>query len=146
MFFCQNAGAKAAGTGLEVSAVIAKIHVPQAVAVSHQRDAVGQVQVDVVDFKPAVINPNGDSPFPFAFAMYCPARMRDVRLNADLNLGGTNYKGNIIFAGEGMGADIAPALYLANPIPPYNTTRRYFVLPVPSTPYLDTLRLMFCSF
>jgi gluconolactonase len=59
MFFCQNAGAKAAGTGLEVSAVISKIHVPQAAAVAHQRDATGQVQVDVVDFKPAVINPNG---------------------------------------------------------------------------------------
>jgi gluconolactonase len=54
----------------------------------------GQVNVTVVNFDPPVINPNG----------------------------GTNYKGNILFTGQGMGADVAPALYLANPLPPYNTT------------------------
>lgn len=39
------------------------------------------------------------------------------------NLGGTNYKGNIIFAGEGQGEKIPSALYLMNPVEPYNTTR-----------------------
>lgn len=37
-------------------------------------------------------------------------------------LGGTNYKGNIIFAGEGQGSHMPSALYLMNPNPPYNTT------------------------
>ncbi|KAH7303910.1 hypothetical protein B0I35DRAFT_364025 [Stachybotrys elegans] len=94
VFFAQNAGAKAAGTGLHRSSVIQKVSLSEAMAVSHLRNGVGKVQVQVVDFQPAVINPNG----------------------------GTNYKGNFIFAGEGMGSDIAPALYLANPEPPYNTT------------------------
>lgn len=39
------------------------------------------------------------------------------------NLGGTNYKGNIIFAGEGQGESVPSALYLMNPVEPYNTTR-----------------------
>ncbi|KFA71001.1 hypothetical protein S40288_10383 [Stachybotrys chartarum IBT 40288] len=94
VFFAQNAGAKAAGTGLNMSSVIQKISLSEAMAVSHLRSAVGQVQVTVVDFDPPVVNPNG----------------------------GTNYKGNIIFDGEGMGSDVPPALYLANPNPPYNTT------------------------
>lgn len=59
MFFAQNAGAKAAGTGLNKSSVIQKISLPEAMAVSHLRSAVGQVQVTVVDFDPPVINPNG---------------------------------------------------------------------------------------
>jgi gluconolactonase len=36
--------------------------------------------------------------------------------------GGTNYKGQIIFAGEGQGSDVASALYLMNPQAPYNTS------------------------
>jgi gluconolactonase len=92
VFFAQNAGAKAAGTGLVKSAIIQKISLAQAEAVSSSAD--GQVNVTVVNFDPPVINPNG----------------------------GTNYKGNILFTGQGMGADVAPALYLANPLPPYNTT------------------------
>jgi gluconolactonase len=36
--------------------------------------------------------------------------------------GGTNYKGNILFTGEGMGNKTAPALYAVNPLPPYNAT------------------------
>lgn len=28
----------------------------------------------------------------------------------------------MLFTGEGMGADIAPALYAVNPVPPYNST------------------------
>ncbi|CEI61929.1 unnamed protein product [Fusarium venenatum] len=35
---------------------------------------------------------------------------------------GTNYKGQIIFAGEGQGENIPSALYLMNPERPYNTT------------------------
>lgn len=41
------------------------------------------------------------------------------------NLGGTNYKGNIIFAGEGQGESVPSALYLMNPVEPYNTTREW---------------------
>ncbi|OAQ99038.1 hypothetical protein LLEC1_04594 [Akanthomyces lecanii] len=36
--------------------------------------------------------------------------------------GGTNYKGNMLFAGEGMGNKTAPALYSVNPLPPHNAT------------------------
>ena len=39
--------------------------------------------------------------------------------------GGTNYKGNIIFAGEGQGDNVPPALYVMNPEAPYNTTSKY---------------------
>jgi gluconolactonase len=39
-------------------------------------------------------------------------------------IGGTNYKGNIIFAGEGQGEDVPSALYLMNPEKPYNTTSK----------------------
>lgn len=37
-------------------------------------------------------------------------------------IGGINYKGNILFAGEGMGNKTASALYAVNPLPPYNAT------------------------
>lgn len=43
--------------------------------------------------------------------------------------GGTNYKGQIIFAGEGQGDRIASALYLMNPLEPYNTTGRLSDIP-----------------
>lgn len=46
-------------------------------------------------------------------------------------LGGTNYKGNIVFAGEGQGDDITSALYLMNPNPPYNTTGEHHVSRLP---------------
>lgn len=42
--------------------------------------------------------------------------------------GGTNYKGQIIFAGEGQGDRITSALYLMNPLEPYNTTGMSFEL------------------
>jgi gluconolactonase len=35
--------------------------------------------------------------------------------------GGTNYKDKLLFLGEGQGESIAPAIYLMNPLPPYNT-------------------------
>lgn len=38
------------------------------------------------------------------------------------NAGGTNYKGRLLFLGEGQGEKIAPTMYLMNPEPPYNTT------------------------
>lgn len=36
-------------------------------------------------------------------------------------IGGTNYKGQIVFLGEGQGDAIAPAIYQLNPYPPYET-------------------------
>jgi gluconolactonase len=61
VFFVQNAGAEAAGTGLNKSAIIQKIALSQADAVTSQADASGQVDVVVVDSQPQVINPNGGS-------------------------------------------------------------------------------------
>lgn len=61
VFFVQNAGAEAAGTGLAKSAIIQKIALSQADAVTSQVDATGQVDVVVVDSQPQVINPNGES-------------------------------------------------------------------------------------
>lgn len=61
VFFVQNAGAAEAGTGLAKSAVIQKIALSQADAVTDQMDATGQVNVTVVDAQPTVINPNGES-------------------------------------------------------------------------------------
>ncbi|CBX90597.1 hypothetical protein LEMA_P056310.1 [Plenodomus lingam JN3] len=93
VFFVQNAGAPAAGTGLNKSSIVQKISLAEAEAVrTGKLDAVTVTVVNTSN--PQVINPNG----------------------------GTNYKGQIIFAGEGQGADITSALYLMNPEPPYNTT------------------------
>ncbi|KAI8665164.1 hypothetical protein LRP88_12801 [Fusarium phalaenopsidis] len=92
VFFVQNAGAPAAGTGLNKSSIIQKISLKEAEAV--RKGKLDEVTVTVVPSNPQVINPNG----------------------------GTNYKGNIVFAGEGQGDDITSALYLMNPNPPYNTT------------------------
>ncbi|KAF5561680.1 lactonohydrolase [Fusarium napiforme] len=92
VFFVQNAGAPAAGTGLNKSSIIQKISLKEADEV--RKGKKDEVKVTVVDSNPQVINPNG----------------------------GTYYKGNIIFAGEGQGDDVPSALYLMNPLPPYNTT------------------------
>ncbi|KAF4993112.1 hypothetical protein FGRMN_6727 [Fusarium graminum] len=94
VFFTQNAGDPAAGTGLRKSSVIQRIALSDAEAVKNGNHAHDQVEVKIVDSTPQVINPNG----------------------------GTNYKGQIIFAGEGQGDNIASALYLMNPKSPYNTT------------------------
>jgi gluconolactonase len=93
MFFVQNAGAPAAGTGLKQSSIIQKISLAQADAVKHQINATGMVSVEEVYSHPQVINPNG----------------------------ATNYRGKVVFTGEGQG-DIAPALFLMEPTEPYNTT------------------------
>ncbi|KAI0598266.1 D-lactonohydrolase [Biscogniauxia sp. FL1348] len=94
MFFVQNAGAAAAGTGLNKSAIILKIALSEAAAVSSQRNATGLVNVQTVDASPLVANPNG----------------------------GTNYRGQILFAAEGQGDSITSELILMNPREPYNTT------------------------
>ena len=92
----QNAGAKEAGTGLNKSAVTQKISLSQAAAAAAtgERNATGIVNVTVVDANPSIINPNG----------------------------ATNYKGGLVFAGEGQGDNVAPSLYFLNPEPPYNVT------------------------
>ncbi|KAK7424595.1 hypothetical protein QQZ08_008605 [Neonectria magnoliae] len=94
VFFVQNAGAPAAGTGLNKSSIIQKISLAEAEAVRKASHTSDEVTVTVVPSDPQVINPNG----------------------------GTNYKGQIIFAGEGQGEDVPSALYLMNPKAPYNTT------------------------
>ncbi|RKL38832.1 hypothetical protein BFJ72_g6962 [Fusarium proliferatum] len=94
VFFVQNAGDPDAGTGLAKSSVIQKISLAEAEALKNGSHTESQVKITVVDSDPQVINPNG----------------------------GTNYKGQIIFAGEGQGEKIPSALYLMNPEAPYNTT------------------------
>jgi gluconolactonase len=58
-FFVQNAGAIAAGTGLNKSSIIQKISVAEADAVKDSRNATGNVTVTVVPSTPQVVNPNG---------------------------------------------------------------------------------------
>ncbi|KAF4333364.1 gluconolactonase [Fusarium beomiforme] len=94
VFFVQNAGDPNAGTGLAKSSVIQKISLAEAEALKNGSHTESQVKINIVDSNPQVINPNG----------------------------GTNYKGQIIFAGEGQGDNIPSALYLMNPEAPYNTT------------------------
>lgn len=60
VFVCQNAGAKAAGTGLNKSATISKISLRQADAVTSLRNATGKVDVVVIPHT-EVVNPNGKS-------------------------------------------------------------------------------------
>ncbi|EXJ67013.1 gluconolactonase [Cladophialophora psammophila CBS 110553] len=94
IFFVQNAGATAAGTGLNKSNIIQKISLNQAASVSSLRNASGQVDVVTVNATPPVINSNG----------------------------ATQYRGQLLFTGEGQGNDTAPALYVVNPRPPYNAS------------------------
>ncbi|KAJ5145339.1 hypothetical protein N7448_002731 [Penicillium atrosanguineum] len=94
VFFVQNAGAKNASTGLKKSAIIEKISLAEAAAVANKRDAAGLVTVTKVPSSAMVINPNG----------------------------GTNYRRQIVFTGEGQGDDKPPSLWLMNPQKPYNTT------------------------
>ncbi|KAF6812289.1 evolved d-pantonohydrolase [Colletotrichum plurivorum] len=94
MFFVQNAGALDAGTGLNKSSIVQKVSLADAEALRNGSLGADEVTVTTVPSNPQVINPNG----------------------------GTNYNGNIIFAGEGQGDRIASALYLMNPLEPYNTT------------------------
>jgi gluconolactonase len=59
VFFVQNAGAPAAGTGLNKSSIIQKISLAEAAAVAGEKNATGNVTVTVVSSNPQVINPNG---------------------------------------------------------------------------------------
>lgn len=59
MFFVQNAGVPAAGTGLNKSNVILKISLDEAAAVSNVRNATGSVNIQLVD-APAILNSNGN--------------------------------------------------------------------------------------
>lgn len=59
MFFVQNAGARAAGTGLNKSSLIYKISLAQAGAVIDKVNASGLVDVVEVTSSPIVVNPNG---------------------------------------------------------------------------------------
>ncbi|CAK7217699.1 hypothetical protein SBRCBS47491_003259 [Sporothrix bragantina] len=98
-FFVQFSGHQDAGTGLNKSAIVQKISLADAAAAAERKKAGAadedtRVPVTVVNSTPQIINPNG----------------------------GTNFRGQIIFAGEGMGDDIPSALYVMNPLPPYNTT------------------------
>ncbi|OTA89909.1 hypothetical protein M434DRAFT_78705 [Hypoxylon sp. CO27-5] len=93
MFFVQNAGAAAAGTGLNRSNVILKIALHEAAAVSDIRNATGSVNVQIVD-APAILNSNG----------------------------ATNYRGQIVYTAEGQGDNATSQLVVLNPREPYNTT------------------------
>lgn len=57
VFFVQNAGAPAAGTGLNKSSIIQKISLADAEAV--RRGELANATVTVVPSNPQVINPNG---------------------------------------------------------------------------------------
>ncbi|KAK1638071.1 D-lactonohydrolase [Colletotrichum phormii] len=94
VFFVQNAGPPAAGTGLNKSSIVQKIRLADAEALRNGSLGTKEVTVTTVPSNPQVINPNG----------------------------GTNYKGQIIFAGEGQGERVPSALYLMNPVEPYSTT------------------------
>ncbi|KAK4686857.1 gluconolactonase, partial [Tremellales sp. Uapishka_1] len=96
VFFVQNSGAPAAGTGLNKSGIIEKISLSEAAAVSNLRNATGKVKVTTVNSSPQIINPNG----------------------------ATNFRGQLVYTGEGMGDNVPPALSLLNPVAPYNSTGR----------------------
>ncbi|KAK6903590.1 hypothetical protein I203_107095 [Kwoniella mangroviensis CBS 8507] len=93
VFFVQNAGAPAAGTGLNKSAIVQKISLSQAQNVSASNNG-GSVDVITVNTSVPVINPNG----------------------------ATNFRGKIVFTGEGQGDNVPPALYLVDPSEPHDTT------------------------
>jgi len=63
MFFVQNAGAPAAGTGLNKSNTIYKISLAQAAQVAASGNLSGRVDVIAVNATPGVINSNGEIPW-----------------------------------------------------------------------------------
>jgi len=117
----QNAGAAAAGTGLNKSAIIEKISLADAELIASSGNSSARINVTTVNATPAVINPNGES---------CLCSGVEVLLTGQT--GATNYQGQLVFTGEGMGDDIGPSLYLVNPRPPYNSTGKSPLL-IPST-------------
>lgn len=122
VFFVQNAGPPEAGTGLHKSSIVEKISLAEAAAVANKTDAVGLVTVENVTSSTMVINPNGE--FKSAF-------MRELCFESDrltLITGANNYRGKLIFTGEGQGPDKAPALYVMNPKKPYDTKGACFAM------------------
>ncbi|KAJ8129431.1 hypothetical protein O1611_g4202 [Lasiodiplodia mahajangana] len=93
-FVIKNTALTCLGEGLNKSAIIQKISLDEAEAVSAKRNATGLVKVHVVNSNPMVLNPNG----------------------------AINYKGQILFAAEGQGAYKTSELVIMNPREPYNTT------------------------
>lgn len=95
VFFVQNSGPKAAGTGLKKSGIIQKISLADAEKV--RRGTLKEVPITVVNNTgDKIINPNG----------------------------GVNYKGKIIFAGEGQGDRVPSALYVMDPEEPYHASSK----------------------
>ncbi|KAK7748105.1 hypothetical protein SLS53_001357 [Cytospora paraplurivora] len=94
VFFVQNAGAPAAGTGLNKSGIIQKISLSQVEGLTNLTNATGQVTVDLVSSDPTIVNPTG----------------------------ATNYRGQLVYLAEGAGPDNTSALVALNPLEPYNST------------------------
>lgn len=61
VFFVQNAGDPAAGTGLNKSSVVQKISLAEAEALRNGSHAEPEVKVHVLSEEPKVINPNGNN-------------------------------------------------------------------------------------
>jgi len=59
VFFVQNAGAPAAGTGLNKSAIIEKISLSDAARIAASGNSSARINVTTVNTQPMVINPNG---------------------------------------------------------------------------------------
>lgn len=95
MFFVQNAGAPAAGTGLNKSNIIQKISLAEAQAIADGTNTTAEAEVVLVEPKGTpIVNSNG----------------------------ATNFRGQLVFTGEGQGTEVAPSLYLMDPHEPYNST------------------------
>jgi len=125
----QNAGAAAAGTGLNKSAIIEKISLAEAAEIAASGNASARIDVVTVDAQPTVINPNGQ--FDYMMTMRSCILIRVT--------GGTNYRGNLVFTGEGQGDNIAPALYAVNPVSPYNSTGEHIVSAKSQISHTDVL-------
>lgn len=69
MFFAQNAGAPASGTGLNKSSIVQKISLAEAMAVAQSADEGDEVNIETVTSDPPVINPNGMTT-PFSHDLY----------------------------------------------------------------------------
>ena len=71
VFFVQNAGAMAAGTGLNKSNIIQKISLPAAQAFANGTNQTAEVEVTTVSPEPNVINSNGKSHSPRKLSSRC---------------------------------------------------------------------------
>ena len=114
MFFCQNAGAPDAGTGMAKSSIIEKISLAQAreAAKDGKRENVGIVKIETVKSEKPVMNPNGAS----------SPRLGRREFMTRVFPGAINYRGEFVFASEGQGKEVPSGVVRLNPSPPYNTT------------------------